>query len=113
MRTVNLFTSSSLAHNSELSRRKLYSLSLSPQFSADVIGCSIDENRTEVLALDTFNPASERTNELDDSEKDTNGHPVCPITDPLVLSLFCYYVIVQGDVVQFSREFVDGRIICV
>ena len=48
-----------------------------PQFKSDVVGCSIDAT-TEglVLVVDTFNPDSDRTNVLDDSEQSTQGHPV-------------------------------------
>lgn len=59
--------------------------------SADVLGCSVHSGNTTVLVIDTYNPAHNNT--LDDSESSSGGD--------------------LSDVVQHSKELVDGKIRCV
>ena len=71
-----------------------------------------------MLVVDTFNPPSAWFNVIDDS--DANGTAVCPsyssrqmLSQTLVNTVvsLCHYTI-QSDIVEYSTEFVDGRMRC-
>ena len=54
------------------------------QFKTDVVGCSVDKQELQVLAIDTYNPAApDKFNILDDSEVSSNGEAVSVWQRPL------------------------------
>lgn len=87
---------------------------LSMQRFSDVLGCSVYEEGVPMI-LDSYNPKDNFINEMDDSEMATNGNPVRPTQ--LLCNRISYFIehiaiIPQEDIVEHSKEYVDGHIIC-